>query len=64
MPKPVGSAQRYMPGLDGLRALAVRAVIAYHLQLGWAPGGLLHHGENGEEKNGRLQQDLSMLEGT
>jgi peptidoglycan/LPS O-acetylase OafA/YrhL len=41
MPKPVGSAQRYMPGLDGLRALAVLAVIAYHLQLGWAPGGLL-----------------------
>jgi hypothetical protein len=41
MPKPVGSAQRYMPGLDGLRALAVLAVIAYHLQLGWAQGGLL-----------------------
>jgi peptidoglycan/LPS O-acetylase OafA/YrhL len=30
-----------MPGLDGLRAVAVLAVIAYHLQLGWAPGGLL-----------------------
>jgi peptidoglycan/LPS O-acetylase OafA/YrhL len=30
-----------MPGLDGLRALAVLAVIAYHLDLGWAPGGLL-----------------------
>jgi peptidoglycan/LPS O-acetylase OafA/YrhL len=30
-----------MPGLDGLRALAVLAVIAYHEQLGWAPGGLL-----------------------
>ena len=30
-----------MPGLDGLRALAVLAVIAYHLNLGWAPGGLL-----------------------
>ena len=41
MPKPVGTTQRYMPGLDGLRALAVLAVIAYHLQLGWAPGGLL-----------------------
>jgi len=41
MPKPVGSAQRYMPGLDGLRAVAVLAVIAYHLQLGWAQGGLL-----------------------
>lgn len=31
----------YMPGLDGLRALAVFAVIAYHLDLAWAPGGLL-----------------------
>jgi len=30
-----------MPGLDGLRALAVLAVIAYHLGLSWAPGGLL-----------------------
>jgi len=41
MPKPVGSSQRYMPGLDGLRALAVLAVIAYHLDPGLAPGGLL-----------------------
>lgn len=38
-PKP--SAGRYMPGLDGLRALAVLAVIAYHLHTEWAPGGLL-----------------------
>ncbi|MFN2581745.1 MAG: acyltransferase family protein, partial [Candidatus Dormibacteria bacterium] len=30
-----------MAGLDGLRAIAVMAVIAYHLNLGWAPGGLL-----------------------
>ena len=41
MPRPVDSGQRYMPGLDGLRALAVLAVIAYHEQFGWAPGGLL-----------------------
>ena len=34
-------ARRYMPGLDGLRALAVMAVIAYHQGLSWAPGGLL-----------------------
>ncbi len=30
-----------MPGLDGLRALSVLAVIAYHLHVSWAPGGLL-----------------------
>jgi peptidoglycan/LPS O-acetylase OafA/YrhL len=41
MPEPVRTGQRYMPGLDGLRALAVLAVIAFHEQLGWAPGGLL-----------------------
>ncbi len=41
MPKPANAAQRYMPGLDGLRAVAVLAVIAYHEQFGWAPGGLL-----------------------
>jgi peptidoglycan/LPS O-acetylase OafA/YrhL len=41
MPEPVRTGQRYIPGLDGLRALAVLAVIAFHEQLGWAPGGLL-----------------------
>ena len=41
MPEPVRHDQRYMPGLDGLRAVAVLAVIAYHLGFGWAPGGLL-----------------------
>jgi len=41
MPEPVKRNQRYMPGLDGLRAVAVLAVIAFHLGLGWAPGGLL-----------------------
>lgn len=30
-----------MPGLDGLRAIAVMAVILYHLEVGFAPGGLL-----------------------
>ncbi len=41
MPKPVEGNQRYVAGLDGLRALAVLAVIAYHVNLGWAQGGLL-----------------------
>jgi peptidoglycan/LPS O-acetylase OafA/YrhL len=41
MPEPVRGDQRYLPGLDGIRALAVAVVVAYHLQLGWAQGGLL-----------------------
>ncbi|MEJ8546195.1 acyltransferase family protein [Brevibacillus borstelensis] len=41
MPKPIKANGRYMAGLDGLRALAVLAVISYHLQLDWTPGGLL-----------------------
>ena len=41
MPEPVGSDQRYLPGLDGLRAIAVATVVAYHLGYGWAQGGLL-----------------------
>jgi peptidoglycan/LPS O-acetylase OafA/YrhL len=41
MPAPTEHSSRYMPGLDGLRTVAVAAVIAYHLGLGWAPGGLL-----------------------
>ena len=41
MPQPVRDDQRYLPGLDGLRAIAVAAVVAYHLGYGWAQGGLL-----------------------
>ncbi|WGV57122.1 acyltransferase family protein [Brevibacillus brevis] len=42
MPEPIkGSSSRYMAGIDGLRALAVLAVIIYHLNYDWAPGGLL-----------------------
>ncbi len=31
----------YMPGVDGLRALAVSAVLVYHLGAAWLPGGFL-----------------------
>jgi peptidoglycan/LPS O-acetylase OafA/YrhL len=31
----------YRPGLDGLRALAVIAVLLYHADLAWIPGGFL-----------------------
>lgn len=32
---------RYMPGLDGIRAIAVCAVIAFHFGFAWVPGGFL-----------------------
>ena len=41
MPAPIKHGERYMPGLDGLRAIAVVAVIIYHLGFEWFPGGLL-----------------------
>ena len=33
--------QRYLPGLDGMRALAVIAVVIFHSSLGILPGGFL-----------------------
>jgi peptidoglycan/LPS O-acetylase OafA/YrhL len=41
VPAPVESRRRYIPGLDGIRALAVVCVLAYHLGISWAPGGML-----------------------
>lgn len=41
MPKPVDKGTTYVPGLDGLRTLAVTVVILFHLGVGGVPGGLL-----------------------
>lgn len=38
---PVHGGSLRMPGLDGLRAIAVLAVMLFHLDLPWAPGGFL-----------------------
>ena len=38
---PVSGSHHYMPALDGLRALAVAAVVAYHFGFHWADGGYL-----------------------
>jgi len=38
---PEHGAKHYMPALDGVRTLAVLAVIAYHFNFSWAGGGLL-----------------------
>ena len=34
-------ATRYIPAIDGLRAISVIAVLMYHLSLAWWPGGFL-----------------------
>jgi peptidoglycan/LPS O-acetylase OafA/YrhL len=39
-PEPAATATR-LPGLDGVRALAVLAVLAFHQGLPWIPGGFL-----------------------
>ena len=41
MPRPSERGRRYVAGLDGIRAVAVACVIAYHLGARWAPGGML-----------------------
>ena len=41
MPRPISPGQRYVAGLDGIRALAVACVIAYHLNVPGAEGGML-----------------------
>ena len=43
MPAPGRAISRvpYLPGLDGMRALAVVAVMVYHANSAWLPGGFL-----------------------
>jgi peptidoglycan/LPS O-acetylase OafA/YrhL len=38
---PVSGSHSYLPAIDGLRALAVSAVVAYHFGFHWADGGYL-----------------------
>ncbi|MBV9716013.1 MAG: acyltransferase [Solirubrobacterales bacterium] len=38
---PYSGGLRYVPGLDGLRAIAVGGVLLYHARVGWLPGGFL-----------------------
>ncbi len=38
---PASTRLRYVPGLDGLRALSVTAVLLYHADVSWMPGGFL-----------------------
>jgi peptidoglycan/LPS O-acetylase OafA/YrhL len=41
VPRPIQAEQRYVAGLDGIRALAVLCVIIYHVNVPGAGGGLL-----------------------
>ena len=41
MPRPIDNKGTYLPALDGLLAIAVAAVVAYHLGADQVPGGLL-----------------------
>jgi len=41
VPRPVGEERTYLPGLDGVRALAVLAVLGFHLGFPQMAGGLL-----------------------
>lgn len=41
MPRRPAEGKRYMPGLDGLRAFSVIAVMAYHWNAKWAQGGFI-----------------------
>ena len=38
---PTSTRLRYVPGLDGLRAISVSAVLLYHAEVSWMPGGFL-----------------------
>ncbi len=41
MPRPVDRETSYLPGLDGIRGLALTSVLLFHLSFPFLPGGLL-----------------------
>jgi peptidoglycan/LPS O-acetylase OafA/YrhL len=41
LPRPVSTSRAYLPALDGIRAIAVLAVLGYHFGVPWLAGGLL-----------------------
>lgn len=41
VPEPGPAPRPYLPGLDGVRALAVLFVVIYHVNPSWLPGGFL-----------------------
>ena len=46
MPRPAGSEMKYLPGLDGMRAIAVAAILGYHLGAQWLSGRLAGMGSS------------------
>src|SRR6516225_543309 len=61
MPEPVRGDQKYLLGLDGLRALAVAAVVVYHLGFGWDKGGRLRLRDFWQRRARRLLPALFVM---
>ena len=71
MPKPVAEGQRYLPGLDGLRALINLSDDDWQLAIGWVVAAyftaiphpiLLIQGEQGTAKSGLIRSLLALVD--